>query len=364
MKEKYLYLFTCTVLLNFAITGCKESNHTISERTPFIIPDSIQLRMKLDTATICPVSEAITLTGNVDFDQDHQVNVYPLVSGIVTEVKVQPGDQVSAGQVLAVVKSSEMAGYSNSLITAESNLTVARKNMEAQEDLFKSGLSSQLDVTSAQSNYKQAVAQLEMIKRILKINGDNTHGDYIIKSPIDGFVVQRNVTNNTTIRQDNGTSLFTVSDLRRVWIQANVYESNIDKVHLGDSVYVSTVSYPDKLFRGKVDKIMNVLDPSSKVMKVRIVLPNDGLFLKPQMFARVTLNHQLNRSSVCVSAHALVFDHSQNYVLVYHGKGKAEIRPVEVLSTVGDKAYISDGVRNGENLIASDALLIYDALNN
>src|SRR5664279_6595542 len=115
-------------------------------------------------------------------------------------------------------------------------------------------------------------------------------GEYIVRSPIDGFVVERQVNNNMMIRSDNATALFTISDLKNVWVMANVYESNITAVRMGDSVNITTLSYPGKIFRGKIDRIMNVLDPSNKVMKLRIVLGNPGYLLKPEMFASVVVN--------------------------------------------------------------------------
>jgi len=239
-----------------------------------------------------------------------------------------------------------------------------KKQLDASQDLYKSGLASQLDVTTAQVNYDQAVAQLEMVKRVLKINGNNTQGDYIIKSPISGFIVQKNVSNNTAIRADNGTNIFTISDLKDVWIQANVYESNISKIHLGDPVDITTLSYPDKIFKGKVDKILNVLDPTNKVMKVRIVLQNPGYALKPQMFTSVSVINLENKQAICISSKALEFDHSQYFVLKYNGGGSADITPVQVLGTYGDKTYLSGGVNEGDRLVASDVVLIYDALNN
>ena len=334
------------------------------ERAKYIIPDSTLKTIKIDTVKRCQLVDAITLTGSVDFNQDNQVNIYPLVSGVVQDIKVQLGDYVQKGQVLGVVRSSEMANYSSSLTTAEANLSVAKKNLEAQKDLYASGLASQLDVTTAQSNYDQAVAQLSLAKRILKINGDNTDGNYVIKAPISGFIVQKNVTNNTSIRTDNGTNLFTISDLKDVWVQANVYESNIGKIHLGDPVEITTVSYPDKVFTGKVSKILNVLDPTSKVVKVRVVVDNKDYALKPQMFARVVAVNQQNADAICIPASALVFDHSQYYVLKYNGKGSADITPVTVLSKLGDRVYLSDGIAEGDQVVASEANLIYDALNN
>jgi cobalt-zinc-cadmium efflux system membrane fusion protein len=348
------------------VAGCDTiaENKNNDNKQQYIIPDSLMNTLKIDSVRQCPLINSIILIGSVDFNQDNQVNIFPLVSGNIEDVKVQLGDYVTQGQVLARVKSSEMAGYSNNLVVAETNLTATKKQLDATQDLYKSGLASQLDVITAQTNYNQAVAQLQMVQRVLKINGNNTQGDYIIKAPINGFIVQKNITNNTVIRTDNGSNIFTISDLKNVWIQANVYESNINKVHLGDEVSVTTLSYPGRIFKGKIDKIMNVLDPTNKVMKVRIVLPNPDYALKPQMFASVTVTNQSHSQALCIPSSAIIFDHSQYYVLVYHGKGVANITPVERLSVLGDSTYLTSGVKVGDKLITSGAMQIYDQLNN
>lgn len=368
MKNKLLIGYLCSCALLFAaclLQSCGSKKETeVAAREKYIIPDSLLKTLTIDSVQKKPLVDAITLTGSVDFNQDNQVSIYPLVSGNIQNMKVQIGDYVNAGQVLAIVKSGEMANYGNNLINAQTNLTVTKKNLEAQKDMSKSGLSSSLDLAAAQSNYDQAVAQLEMVQRILKINGNNSKGDYIIKSPISGFIVQKNITNNTSIRTDNGSVLFSISDLKNVWVQANVYESNISKVHLGDEVDVTTVAYPDRVFKGKVDKILNVLDPTSKVMKMRVALSNADYALKPQMFTRITVTNKGNGEALCIPTKALIFDHSQYFVLAYHGKGSADITPVTVINTIGDKTYLSGGVQQGQQVVASQAILIYEALNN
>jgi len=364
MLKKWIPAAFLIVVSFFSLTACNEAAEKKEERQQYVIPDSLLKTLKIDTVQTCPLVDAITLTGMVDFNQDKQVNIYPLVSGNVEDIKVQLGDYVQKGQELAVIKSSEMAGYSNSLVNAQTNLAVAKKNLDAQRDLFKSGLASSLDVNNAEANYQQAVAQLEMIERILKINSNNTQGNYIIKAPISGFIVQKNITNNTAIRTDNGNNLFTISDLKDVWIYANVYESNISKIHLGDPVDVTTISYPNRIFKGRIDKMMNVLDPTNKVMKVKVVLPNNDYALKPQMFASILVTNKENKQSICISSKALVFDNSRYYVLKYEGNGKAVITPVEVINTIGDKTYIASGINVGDQIIASQAILIYDTLNN
>jgi len=329
----------------------------------FVLSDSLLKTINIDTVQTCQLVNSVTLTGQVDFNQDNEVNIFPLVSGNVQDVKVELGDYVNAGQVLAIVQSSEMAGYSNNLVSAQANLSVAKKNLDAQQELFKSGLASQLDVTSAQSNYDQAMSQLEMTQRVLKINGDNTNGNYIIKAPISGFVVQKNITNSMSIRADNSNAVFAISDLKNVWVWANVYESNINNIHLGDAVQVTTLSYPGRVFNGKVDKVLNVLDPTSKVMKVRIALPNADYALKPEMYASVLVTNKEDKQALCISSNALIFDHSQYYILKYNSQSDVQITPVQIINTVGDRTFITSGVQPGDKIIASQALLIYNALN-
>ena len=348
------------------LSSCNESTAGKPDegKQAYIIPDSLMKTLAVDTVRQGELINSLTITGMVDFNQDKQVNIFPLVSGNIREIKVQLGDFVQAGQVLATVRSSEMAGYTNNLIVAQTNVNATRKQLAATTDLFQSGLASNLDVTNAQVNYDQAIAQLEMVKRILKINGDDTSGRYVVKTPIPGFLVQKQVTNDQTIRPDNGNALFTISDLKDVWVWGNVYEANLDKIHLGDKVDVTTLSYPGRVFEGRVDKIMHVLDPTSKVMKVRVVIGNSDFALRPQMYATITATNTEHKQAIYVPLGALVFDNSRYFVVVYHGNGKADITPVDRMSILGTKVYLTDGVKPGDLVIASNTLAIYDQLNN
>ena len=355
-------LTSCLILTN--LVSCTSDNTEQDVRQPYVVPDSLMRTLTVDTVKNSNVTDAIKFNGIVDFNTDKVINVFPLVSGNVTGVTVMPGDYVKTGQVLAVVKSSEVANYNANLINAESNVRLTAKQLEQQKELFKSGLASQVDITSAEANYEQAVAAKTAAQKILSINGDNKNGEYLIKAPIEGFIVQKNVNNGMSIRTDNNAGLFTISDLKDVWVQANVYEENIGKVREGDAAEVTTIAYPDKVFKGKVDKLMNVLDPTSKVLKLRVVLSNPGYLLKPQMFSTVTIYNSENKQAISIASSDLVFDHSQYFVIVVKNKKDVQIRPVELLSINGKTAYIKSGVNPGERIISSNALLIYGSLNN
>jgi cobalt-zinc-cadmium efflux system membrane fusion protein len=335
----------------------------VAGRDKFIISDSLLHTLVMDTVKKCPLKNAITLTGKVAFNETNVVKIFPMVSGVVSRIKAVPGDYVSKDQTLGVITSIEMAGYSNDLVRAETNLSVTKRNFDQIKDMAASGLASQIEVVTAETAYTQAQSELNKVQSILAINGGDTHGKYIIKAPVNGFIVERPVNNNMVIRTDNGTQLFTVSDLETVWVLANVYESNITKIHEGDSAEITTFSYPGKVFKGKVSKVLNVLDPDNKVMKVRIVLPNPGYLLKPEMFAGVTVTNVENRQALCVPSTALILNNSQYYVLVYKDRSDVRITPIELLNTVGDKTYLSGGIKEGERVICSQTVLIYNQLN-
>jgi len=108
---------------------------------------------------------------------------------------------------------------------------------------------------------------------------------------------------------------------------------------------------------------MNVLDPTTKVLKMRVVLDNPGFILKPQMFATVSVDNDEHKQAVAIASSDLIFDHSQYYVITVKGKKDVQIRPVEVITINGKTAYIKSGLSNGERLIGSQALLIYGSLN-
>jgi cobalt-zinc-cadmium efflux system membrane fusion protein len=362
IKNSLGTLASCLILVN--LFSCKSNQANENVRQPYVIPDSLMKTLVIDTVKTSTLSYSVKFNGMIDFNTDKVVNVFPLITGNIQEIKVMPGDYVKAGQVLGVVKSAEVASYNATLISAIANERITKKQLEQQQDLFKSGLASQVDIIGAEANYQQAIGARIAASKILSINGNNKNGEYLIKSPIDGFIVQKNATNGMAIRTDNNSAMFIISDLKNVWVQANVYEENIGKVHEGDPVDVTTISYPDKIFKGKINKLMNVLDPVSKVMKMRIILDNPGYVLKPQMFATAIVNNtDPNTKATAIASSTLIFDHSQYYVIVLNGKKKAQIRSVEIININGNIAYIKSGVQPGDHLVASDALLIYGSLN-
>ncbi len=363
-KMKTILFATASVIISLIIfSGCSSDAKKVAEKPKYIISDSLLKTIQIDSVMNCPVVNSLTLTGKVSFNEEKVARIFPMVSGNISGIKVQLGDHVNKGQQLGIIRSSEMAGYGNDLVTSKTNVLIAKKNMDAAEDMYKGGLMSEKDYITAQQMYKQSESQLNRSKEVLQINGGSTQGEFIIHAPISGFIVEKQINNNMAIRNDNNNSLFTISDLKQVWVLANVYESNISQVHLGDDAEVTTLSYPGRIFKGKIDQILNVLDPTNKVMKIRVVLSNPDYALKPEMFASVKVASKSNSDGLCVPKSALIFDQSQYFVLIYKSPSDVKVMPVKVISSNGDKSYISGDVHQGNKIISSNTVLIYQALN-
>lgn len=319
--------------------------------------------IKIDTVRDQEIKGDLRLTGKVTFDDDRVIKVYPIMSGVVTEVKAELGDFVEKGAVLAVIRSSEVAGYVQQRISAEANLQIAKKNLEASEDMHASGVSSERELITAQREYAKAEAESKRVEEIFSIYNIGNGSEYIVKAPISGFVAERKINKGMQLRPDNTDNLFTLSNMDEVWVTANIYETDIAKVKTGFDAEVSTLSYEGKVFKGKVDKIFNILDPETKSMKVRIRLANPGYLLKPEMFASVVIHYSEGGSMTEIPAQAIIFDKSRNFVMIYRDRADVETREINVYKTVAGMSYISGGLKEGERVISRYHLLVYDELN-
>ena len=362
MFSKYKILITSSALIisGFALQGCHHGEKEEKDEK-FVVTDSLLNSLIIDTVKDASALSQLTLTGSIAPDENKMVKIFPLVSGVAQDVNVQLGDVVHKGQTLAVMKSAEMAGVTRDYASSEADVRNTKRALESQQDLFKSGLASQRDVQQAQSDYDKAVAESRRAGTVASIDKSNATG-YEVKSPISGFVVEKNLTNNTQVRADNTQNLFTVADLSDVYVLVNVYESDISKIQTGDPVKISTLSYPDKIFSGKIDRIDNILDPDNRSMHARIKIENPGNLLKPGMFANVMITAKSGDSLPEVSTNALVFENDKNYVVVVDGKAKVHIQPVTIAKTVEDRAYISSGIKPGDRIVGSRQVYLYESL--
>jgi cobalt-zinc-cadmium efflux system membrane fusion protein len=349
----------------YAVTGCSHTDGKVLNKQEPLISDSLMKLIRIDTAKYLPVGEELKLSGEVAFDENRVVKVFPNSSGQVVQVPVSFGDYVHKGQLLAIIRSADIAANYSDLDNAQADLKIASRQYENAKSLFESGISSQREFEEAKQNYEKAGAAVNKINAVIRINGGghtNAGGVYRIVAPADGYIVEKKIMAGAFIRSDMNDNLFTISDLRNVWVWANVYETDIAKLKPGYHAQVSTLAYPGKIFNGEVDKVNDLIDPASKSLRVRITLRNDSLLLKPQMFASIIISNREDRKALSVPSSAIVTDNGKDFVVVYHNNNDVQVRPVSLMMTEGGMAYLQDGLQEGERVISNNQLLLYNSI--
>jgi len=354
--KRFMILWPALVLL-----GSCRHHEVMAAKEDKPVPDSIINKTETAPAEMDDIAESVKLNGKIIPNESKQAKVYALVSGKIKSLSVELGDYVKQGQTLAVLQSTEVAGVANDLSLAQSNVDITRKNLEATESLYKSNLATEKELTSAKLEFNKATSELNRARQVSSITGGD-NAIYTLKAPISGNIIEKTITNNSEVRQDNNASLFTIADLSTVWVIASVYESDINKIHIGDNVIVNTLSAPEKNYPGRIDKIYDVLDPASRTMKVRISMTNLHNELKPEMFATINVKGKTEGRMLSIPSHAVVLDDSKQYVVIKKDKQELQVRPITVVKRIGDKSFIT-GINEGEQVVTNSQVFLYEALN-
>ncbi len=233
-----------------------------NNKPPFCLTDTLQKKATIEEVKLKIVKNAISLSGKIEANEDKWVKVYPVVGGIVQEMKVQLGDYVTKGQTLAIIRSGEIADYQNQLSNAQSGVRMAEKTLNSARELFKSGLNTEKDVVTAETDLEKAQADLKRMEQTNSIYGAKTNATQIITAPVSGYIIEKNVTDQMQYRADAAQPFFIIANLEEVWVMASVFETDIAKIKIGYDAEVNVIAYKDKIFTGKVDRIFSILDPA------------------------------------------------------------------------------------------------------
>lgn len=318
-------------------------------------------------AEIGSYGDELTLNGDVSCDERLVRKIFIPCSGRVSGLSVEVGDQVRRGQCLAVIHSEEAADYNKGLADADAQIRMAQREYEMKQDMYRSGMASDKEVGEARAALVVARAERSRLGAVAGINGFGGRATAVLRSPISGYVTVKNVYDDSYVSPDGegGGEALEIANLTRVWVIADVYESDIAKIRQGAPVTVTTMAYDGEIFHGHIDKVYNVLDSESKTMKVRITLDNARGLLRPGMFATVHVSTGGGGKALCrVPAKAIVFDGGADYVVVADGHRHYRRQPVTTEHVGSDYAYILSGLHAGEQVVSKNALLVFNTLGN
>jgi membrane fusion protein, heavy metal efflux system len=356
-------LLQLLILIGLIVLQSCQREEAKPESSKFKLTETVAAGKEVAIATEKTVEVELMLSGKISFNEDKVARVFPLAGGFVKDLNVELGDYVKKGQVMAIIRSPEIAGFTNEGHAAQSQVRVAEKNAQVATDLYKTGNISEVELISAQKDLQNAKAELERIQAVLDMYSAGTGSVYPIKSPVSGVIVQKNIALNMELRTEDISPVFVVGSLEEVWVMANIYESDITKIKEGYEAEITTISYPDRVIKGKIDKIFNLIDAQSKVAKARVVIQNTNFDLKPEMFANVKVKYNEPIKKIAVPSAAIIFDKNTHFVMVYKSDSDIETREVTLYHENSGTTYLESGLREGEKVLTKFQLLVYDALN-
>ncbi len=321
--------------------------------------------------------------GRIGLNEDDNVPVASPYSGRVTGVQVRAGQEVKAGDLLLTLEATDMVQAQNDYQTALNTLqkqqallkldqTIAARQQElfaARAVALKDYQSAQNDVIAAQSDLKTAEATLDAVKNRLRLLGKSDaeiaafeksghlNSDVEIRAPIAGTIVQRKVGVGQYLSSSSDPA-FVIGDLSTVWLIANVRESEVPKLRLGQAVEARVAGFGDRVFKARIDYMAASLDPATRRLAVRSEVENPDRVLRPEMFATFTIITGPPQTSPAVPLDAIVHEGGKAHVWVAGSDGAITARPVRIGLVNGQTAQIVEGLAAGEAIVTRGALFI------
>ena len=312
----------------------------------------------------------LRLTGAVAYNAFMTTPVFSAIGGPVHELLVSPGQTVQKGQPLLTVNSPDYSAARSAYIKARDGFFLADKFYNRANDLYAHGAIAEADFQQAESTRAQAQADLQASEDALRVlgikdpealvkNPPTTTAQVPVLAPVGGEVVERLVGPGQLL-QAGATQVFTISDMRSVWVLVNVYQSEVGYVHLGESVDVNTDSYAE-IFHGKISYIATALDPNTRTLQARIVTENPGKKLKKDMYVTASVNAGSISNALTVPDAAVLRDtENQPFVYVQDTAKTNQFarRLVQLGDSRGGRTQITNGVKEGEHVVGDGSLFL------
>jgi len=311
-------------------------------------------------------------SGKVAFNEERLVRVHAPVTGRVLEVMARPGDHVEPGTPLMVIDSPELSAAKTDYAKAVADLDRSDKALSLVRELVEAKAIAQKELRDAENDYRKAVAERDRAAARLRTLGvtDDRFREIAMRAdsgttvrvvaPRSGVIVERNVTPGQVVaygQSDTPVNLFVIADLSTMWVIADVYEPDVPRVRLGQTVSVTLPCCPGERHDGKVTYIADAVDPQTRTLKVRVLVPNPGRALKAEMFAKVALATASSRV-LTVPQSALHREDGDSFVLVERGKDDYERRSVKLGADLDGAVEVREGLSPADTVVTQGGIMV------
>jgi cobalt-zinc-cadmium efflux system membrane fusion protein len=332
----------------------------------FTVPHEQMSHVQVVIVQSSPLTRVLRLTGSVEYNNFETTPVMTQVGGPVSRILVTPGDVVRTGQTLLEIASPDYAQDRTNYLKARDALALAEKSLARAQDLYEHGASAQADLEQAQSTRQQALADLQAAEQALKVLGISNPDSLIqgpssaqvpLLAPVGGEIVERLVAPGQVL-QAGATQCFTISNMKSVWVLANVYQQDLAYVHVGDPAAITTDAYRDT-FRARISYIAPAVDPTTRTLQVRLVTDNPEEKLKKDMYVTAAVR-AANIPRALTVPDSAVLRNSENQPFVYVAVAPNQFgqRLVSIGESQGGRTEILSGLREGEQVAADGSLFL------
>ena len=369
----------CALLAAGVIAGCS-SEQRASQMTSFsgkeskseqaslfTIPQDQMSHVQVVTVAPTTLTRTLRLTGAVAYNAFNTTPVITQVGGPVTRILVVPGERVKKDQPLLTVTSPDYSLLFASYLKAKDTFRVADKNYDRAKDLYEHSAIAERDLLQAESDRNQAQADLNAALLGLKILGipdpeklvnAPSSSEIPLLSPIGGEIVERDVSPGQLLTAGT-TQAFVISDMRNVWVLANVYQGDLAYVKVGDEVVIQTDSYAGTSFHGKISFVSPAVDPTTRTLQARIEVDNPGEKLKNNMYVTAVVTAGTVQNAIAVpDASILRDDENQPFVYVANASNQFGRRQVDIGNSQGGQTQILKGLSPGERVVGNGSLFL------
>jgi membrane fusion protein, heavy metal efflux system len=385
MKRAVFSIFLLALAL--APAGCghktEAASADVSPPTPVVVPDLDANNFQVDHPEQFPLATAgermatpeLSVTGVVSPDVSRQVPVPSLASGRVTEIDARLGDEVKKGQILFKIRSSDVAGAYSDYQKAVKNEALAVENerlAKIQQDrahtlydhgaIPKSALevadNAEIGAQTALDNAKIDTTTTTEHLRLLGSDPDHPSGIVEVFAPVSGVITDQQITNASGVQALTPPNPFTISDMSHIWIVCDVYENNLAQVRLGEYADVRLNAYPDKVLKGRISNIGQILDPNLHTAKVRLEMENPGS-IRLGMFVTATFHGMEAQRHATIPATAILHLHDRDWVYAPTGT-EGHFRRLEVVAgemLPGGMQDVKSGLKPGDKVVANALVL-------
>lgn len=331
--------------------------------------DASQLAfLKVETAALVPLPASEPMNARLILAEDLTARIFSPLAGRIIALKSAIGDSVNAGTPLAVLDAPDFGQAIADLRKAESDGTQKKKNLARAQILFEGEALSRRDLEAAEADARGTAAEMERASlRLANLSpvGSRIEGQrLILRAPLGGVVVDRQANPGTEVRPDSPIPLFVISDLRRLWLSIDLPEKAAALAKSGAVVSFTVDAFPGENFSARIEKVGVMVDAATRRIPVRAVLDNTDGRLKPEMFARATINQLMANDAIRLPVSALLTGGLTAHLFVQINAREFERRSVNIARQDAEFAYLArdSGVKPGDKVVIRGALLLASEL--